>query len=228
MPSDRYSIWQEFYKKNGHQLFYFPAYQITANHLDYDLLISGLNQLTTSSWVIFTSRHAVPYLPSSWLQIIRDNSIPIACIGPSTFQACTEAGMNVYLTMPYGSTSESLLKHEYFTPQSIEKNEIIIASGLGGRDFLESELILRGAFVTKYALYKRKRTQDKLYYNKIMTWGINALTVTSLESWQHIRERAEPKAIHFLKKQKVFTLSQRISKALSDEGFRDIKIIEPI
>ena len=182
----------------------------------------------TASWVIFTSRHAVSYLPLSWLQIIRDNSIPIACIGPSTFKACNEAGINVHLAMPYGSTSESLINHDYFMPHSIKKNDIVIASGLGGRHFLESELILRGAYVTKYALYKRKQTQDKLCYKKIMSWGINALAVTSLESWQHVRERAEPKAIYFLKKQKVFTLSHRISKALSDEGFKDIQFIEPI
>lgn len=122
---------------------------------DIERLANDFQRLSTQDWLIFISPHAVEYFLfyAAQYKISIPSSMRIAAVGRGTAQALAAANIAPVLYPHESFSSEALLALPEF--QQVMGKNVAIVRGLGGREFLDSELIQRGAKVLPLILYQR-------------------------------------------------------------------------
>ena len=143
-------------------------------------------------FVIFTSANAVKF-GSALLGAKCDRDL--AAIGPATARALAEAGHEVNLRPAGGFDSESLLRHPAFS--HLTGRRVLLVKGLHGREFLQEELVRRGADVLAASVYRRVpidyTAAELAPVESAMSSGtIQVVTATSVEIAVRLLELATP------------------------------------
>ncbi len=124
-----------------------PVIKITGREAD--VLAAEVNAYPRPDIAIFVSRNAVQF----GINLISDQDVAIAAIGPSTMQAIQNRGRTVDIYSDSGYDSEHLLAHKALS--HVKNKRILILRGDHGRELLASELSGRGAIVRHQAVYER-------------------------------------------------------------------------
>jgi uroporphyrinogen-III synthase len=153
-----------------------------------ELLKEAIKNLSAFAIAIFTSvnavTHAAPLIKNVWPEFPK--KLKIVSIGEGTAKALVQEGLPHHY-LPQGRfNSENLLKLPFL--QKIAKKNIVIFTGLGGRDLLAHTLSLRGAKVHLAIAYRRViPTYTKTMVLKI--WrkkNIDIIVCTSNEALQNL------------------------------------------
>jgi uroporphyrinogen-III synthase len=186
-------------------------------------LVKTLDHIEEYEILIFTSQNAVdqvaPLLSPSQNQ-------KIFAMGPSTAAALARYQIPVFAIPVEKYDSEHLLALPIF--QQVTGKRLLIVTGEGGRDHLENELVLRGAKVTKLAVYRRQlpeyseKTLSELIFIKN---GI--IVTTSCAGLTNIITLLQPKErIRWLRQMPVLVISERMHEFAIDAGLeRDLLVM---
>ena len=152
---------------------------------------AALNEVfLTANKLIFVSRNAVKNLLEHHASQLKHFKGAIFAIGEGTASELYACGIKevFYPSPPY--TSESLVEMPEL--DTILDQQIVILSGLGGREFLAHTLIERGADVTTIATYERQKVKYTPQQLKKALENTHCTISTSLESLEYLIEIVEP------------------------------------
>lgn len=182
--------------------------------------------------VIFISTNAVQYglgwIDQYWPQLPVD--IHWYGIGKATSRALQAEAIAVS-TDPDTATgtamnSEQLLQHPQL--QQLQSQKVLIVRGVGGRDYLQQQLSLRGAHVDCVDCYRRLCADKPVgeVAQLIQQQQINTLCANSGESLQNLCQLAGEPALPELKKLTVVVPGQRVAAIAEKMGFNQIVVAE--
>ena len=167
--------------------------------------------------IVFTSanavRHGMPLLGGN-------HTIPLAAIGSATARALHEAGYSV-TTPVHGVDSESLLRHPALArPRDLR---VLIVKGVGGREWLQSQLAQRGAVVTIAEVYRRERAEHGAVELAVVTarcaaGEIQVVTATSGDIAGHLLDMATPTLRRQFERLRWLVPSARVAAVLRERG----------
>jgi uroporphyrinogen-III synthase len=175
---------------------------------------------------IFISRNAVSHgaelLPP-------DRRFRLTAVGPSTFRALDDAGLEPDV-IPPGFNSESLLESPEL--RDMTDRTVFIFRGQGGRELLARELRRRGARVEYVEVYRRRPRQPEENDRKRLLglWrggGIGIYTATSVEILDAIREGLGPAFAGLLAATPLVTSSRRVVQRSEESGHRAERVLAP-
>lgn len=169
---------------------------------------------TSYDLIIFISANAVNFAHDLLIAGSLGSSYQIAAIGHKTKNALISAGYSVDLIGDKPFNSEAFLAHP--SMQDIQKKQILIIKGKGGRNKLQRTLISRGAIVKNCEVYERKAASHAVkFINTICNdTQIDIIAITSFDSATHLFDFF--KNCQTFKHTPLLVGSQRIANALAD------------
>jgi uroporphyrinogen-III synthase len=170
--------------------------------------------------IVFSSANAVRF-GAALLQQRRD--LTLAAIGPATARALNQAGYRVAVQSAEGADSESLLAHPKLS--AVAGSRVLIVKGSGGREFLERELVRRGAQVAFADVYRREcsrpdRHEIESLERRFAARELHVLTATSLDIGTNLAAIATPALRHAFDGVPWVVPSARIAEGLRERGVR--------
>ena len=145
----------------------------------------------------------------------------IAAIGKATAAALAAAGLPVDVVPATGFDSEALLAHPDLGLSA--GSRVLLVRGSGGRELLHESFTRLGMQVETLEVYRRVRPQpdaallaaiDAAWYDP----GIDAVTITSVETWQNLCALLSERSLACLKQTTLVVPSRRIVEAASGAG----------
>lgn len=180
--------------------------------------LAGINALSKSQVIIFTSANAVHFTMPYWPRSAVKN-LQIAAIGPATAKALEDFNINVTYIAPPPYTSEALLTLPIF--KQVENKLVIIFKGENGRLFLSETLQQRHAKVIVAASYRRVAVKSLPEVVKKNWRKITIIIITSGESLTHLMHFFVDDPNNVLQKT-LLVPSQRILTLAKRLGFKKI------
>ncbi|MDQ2994829.1 MAG: uroporphyrinogen-III synthase, partial [Pseudomonadota bacterium] len=183
----------------------------------WDAILADLQQ---SDIVVFISGNAVREVMPYW-QTLRA-STRVAAIGKATAALLDANGVTADW-LPMGDfRSEGLLALPAFADLAGKK--VTLFAGEGGRDYLETQLIERGAIVKKIAVYRRFRpdTDPDILQLFLERDDRKIIIVTSATSLENLIEMAKP--VGEIKMLTLLVISERLRKIALTLGFTDVVV----
>ncbi|PVZ70333.1 uroporphyrinogen-III C-methyltransferase [Pelagibaculum spongiae] len=154
-PAGQNELWQQALEVSGARCFQLPLIEITSTLSNASSNSSKTHKSSSSDWLIFVSPNAVRHgLPS--LEPLASKT-QIAAVGKATARMLSAAGIANVVQPKSEQNSEGLLALDCFA--QIEKQNILIVRGDGGRDLLANALTERGAKVDYFECYQRSCPQ---------------------------------------------------------------------
>lgn len=191
----------------------FPTLEIAALD-DPSLLLEALETLQTYQIAIFVSPNAVDYVMAA----IVKKSLPIPdtlaffAVGPGTQKALARWGIEHSICPREQFNSEGLLAEPQL--QLVKDKKIIIFTGQGGRELLQTTLIQRGAKVSKVASYQRQCPEQSAT-SLLEKWRhkqINIIVSTSIESLQNFLRLIGEEGRELLRVTPLLVVSERMAE----------------
>ena len=111
-----------------------------------------LPTISPDTIVIFVSANAVRWgLPELKVALDQVDGCQVIAVGQKTRDTLVSAGIEAQI--PERADSEGLLQMPAL--EAVERNDVLIVKGEGGRDLLGKELTARGARVVEWSCYRR-------------------------------------------------------------------------
>ncbi len=198
----------------GGRAIRFPALAIEPLPLSATLRAQG-QQVMHADWLIFISANAVrAYLDAGFPT--SGGMLNIAAVGSATAGALAEAGVRPDLVPADRFNSEALLESPAMN--AVAGCRVVIARGVGGREFLAEELQQRGAEVTYLELYRRVRpVGDPRKLTDLWARGeIDLVTATSREVLQNFHEMLDEEGRRRLAATPLVVVSERMVQLAAD------------
>ena len=223
-----YSQLKELCKKNSFQIEKKLALKMVPSKYDITELDS---MIYSADGLIFQSKSAVNYCKNNHTTIKKRNELDnkekritnrleIYCIGKYSAEEIKRL-VNVnsnYNTKDF--SSEGLL--EAIKGNCKSGDTFIIIKGIGGRDYIEEELIKNNIFVKSYYVYERTIANFSIHYDDLVT-GNNYFLVSSLIALETIQNKLEKNTSKKIKVAVVPT--ERIAAQINNSIFDDYIII---
>lgn len=181
--------------------------------------------------VIFISTNAVKYglelIDQYWPQLPID--IQWYAIGKATAGALLQQQIVTAVQPSDAMNSEALLQHPNL--QQVAGNKIAIVRGIGGRDYLQTQLQQRGATVDYIECYQRLAPQGESAKNAtaklaahIKQQSINAVCINSVESIDNFIAMLDSNVNEHIKELALVVPSARVADHAKQQGFNHILI----
>ncbi|MGZ5077444.1 MAG: uroporphyrinogen-III synthase [Methylobacter sp.] len=203
----------------------FPTLDIAPRDTDEEIR-NTLTNLDSFEWVIFISANAVNFaLKANSGKIPGTKFVRFAAVGQSTAQAMKMAGLPVDLVPDNGYNSEALLAMPQL--QQVERQEILIVRGEGGREQLATTLRSRGAEVNYLEVYKRiiPHIDSSPIVELLAQRSLDVITVTSAEALQNLNVMLGENN-KLLSSVPLVVVSDRIRCIAADMGFNRITVTD--
>lgn len=177
--------------------------------------------------LIFVSANAVRFgmewISSYWPQF----PVGVNCyaVGPSS--ATRLRDWNLEARLPATSMdSEGLLALPEL--QQVEDQRVLIVKGEGGRDYLRSQLVQRGAHVDTLACYRRSPPQadPSGYGEELVSLNLTAIMVSSGEGLDNMMRLLDEPSRLMLYGVSVIAPGERVGARARDLGFRRVIVAE--
>lgn len=211
----------------GGYAIHFPAIAF-ASPQDINAYQLAVDKLGEQAWLIFVSPQAVkacvPDLRRRWPLLPPD--VKFAAVGSGTAAALHEAGYQVAITPEKEWNSEGLLALPVF--QSVQKINIAIIRGEGGRELIDKILMERGANVLPVIAYRRILPQVDVTacLEEINKRPLNAMVCTSGEAVQHVKQLVGESGWQLIKDVMMIVMSQRVKQLAQASGFQRIGVTQ--
>ena len=210
------------FSRLGWQVYHFPTIQIEK--------INGFasektsERLIASDWLIFISQPAVRYFFQDFSA--EDVShLKIATVGQATKNALVAKNIRVDACPESATNSEALLELPAFN--QVNKQNIIIVRGVGGRELLHQTLTNRGANISYLEVYERlPASPDKTLITKHWTNDIDIVVCTSNQLLENYLALAEPLLGSKIFNKPVLVISSRMQAFAKQAGFSKIWLAE--
>jgi uroporphyrinogen-III synthase len=168
--------------------------------------------------VVFVSVNAVEH---GARLVVKGPATRIAAIGRATAAALLGADLQADIVPDARFDSESLLTHPDLAGS--RPTRVVIVRGEGGRDLLRETFHAMGVAVETREVYRRERpTVEPARLSHIESlWadeGIDAVTITSVQTLQHLLEMLSERGRELLRKTPVLVASRRIMEAARAAG----------
>jgi uroporphyrinogen-III synthase len=173
--------------------------------------------------VIFISANAVEFAAQQM-----NNHFPSQCqyfcVGEATKLGLAEYGIASNSAPQLQQDSEGLLTLPQLQSNAVSQQVITIVRGEGGRETLADTLIMRGAKVSYWQVYKRQTPQldPELVCQQWRTFGIDTLVVTSGESLTNLVELVPKELFAWLQSCLIIVPSSRIQTLANRLGLHKI------
>jgi uroporphyrinogen-III synthase len=148
----------------------------------------------------------------------------VAAVGRGTAKALEELGLRGVITPPGDGDSEALAALAEL--QDLRGRSIVIFRGVGGREWLRSELEKRGARVEYAECYRRVRPDADAggLLARWQTGGVEAVSITSAEGLANLFAMLGPVGAGYLRATPVFVPHPRIELAARKLDVREIVV----
>ncbi|MGZ4992745.1 MAG: uroporphyrinogen-III synthase [Methylobacter sp.] len=203
----------------------FPTLDIAPRDTDEEIR-NTLTNLDSFEWVIFISANAVNFaLKANSGKIPGTKFVRFVAVGQSTAEAMKMAGLPVDLVPDNGYNSEALLAMPQL--QQVERQEILIVRGEGGREQLATTLRSRGAEVNYLEVYKRiiPHIDSSPIVELLAQRSLDVITVTSAEALQNLNVMLGENN-KLLSSVPLVVVSDRIRCIAADMGFNRITVTD--
>ena len=213
-------------EQHGGEAVIFPTLAIEPVNNE-DTIVSQLEKLSNYHWLIFISANAVNFAQrANKNKNFCFESVKIAAIGKATAKALENIGLTVDLMPDAGFNSEALLLMPEL--QSLDKQNILIVRGEGGRETLAKTLQQRGAKVNYLEVYKRclpKINDDTLVIKLLKQRKLNAITITSGDGLNNLMSLLAGRIIApLILETPLIVISTRIKKIAVKIGFKHVLV----
>lgn len=213
----------ELIKAGGDQAIHFPTIDIVppAN-------ISALKEagakLGEQDWLIFISPQAV-YQGVKWLPALPE-TVQFAAMGTGSALALEKAGYSSAIYSAKAMNAEGLLALAPF--QSIKHKKIAVIRGEGGREWLERELVLRGAEVLSVICYRRALPDREVAVERALLkqGAVDVIISTSLESVKNLKHMVGAAQEEKLLAIPLMVNSERVKMGAALLGFQTIFVAD--
>jgi len=150
----------------------------------------AIDQITSYSWLIFTSANGVNFFWQRWKERNKDRlppSLRICAIGPATAYQLMEKGIEVHIT-PKEFVAEAILRE--FEKSMLKGKRILLARAKEARDILPEGLRKMGAQVDVVETYRTVKPKggSKSLKELLMKGKVDAITFTSSSTVNHFAE----------------------------------------
>lgn len=209
----------------GGMVIELPALEIQAIDSNW---VNLLPELTDVDHAIFISANAVHYCFTQLKarHINWPTSIHITAIGQGSAAALQRFSIKVD-AIPEFPDSEHLLSLEPL--QHIEKQNVLLFKGNGGRLLVEEQLVQKGANLVILPIYQRIMPKiSPLFIQSI--WRddfVDIILLTSEQSLHNLFKLFGKEAHNWLKNKKWLVISERLAHTASALGIYNIKICHP-
>ena len=139
-------------ESRGHTAELFPLLEIQPLSYSDEQQKSWISALADADKIIAVSANAATLVLPLLAAVQPPLSKPLFAIGPGTARVLEQQGYRV-TTAEGEYNSESLLALPAFS--AIERQNLVMLCGVGGRDYLQQNLLERGAEVERLELYRR-------------------------------------------------------------------------
>jgi uroporphyrinogen-III synthase len=188
---------------------------------------NALIDLSKYQYLIFTSANAVNFaMATNGGKIAQLKSAAFVAIGHATATALQNFGLTVAIAPESGYDSEALLAVPQL--QEVDKRNILVVRGQGGREEIAKVLADRGAQVDCWEGYRRVRPQvDCSALIGLLARGkVDVVTVTSAESLQNLLAMLGENDNKALTAIPLVVISNRIKRFAAELGFSQIQVSE--
>lgn len=175
--------------------------------------------LASTDVVVFVSANAVREVMPHWPAHLPP-TLKIAAIGRATAAALSEQGVQADAMPMSDYRSEGLLALSAFA--NLHGKKVIIFAGAGGRDYLESVLTERGAYVQKITVYRRYQpaTDPDILLLFLERADPKIIISTSVESLENLLAMAKP--VGDIKNMHLLVISERMKAFALQAGFTQV------
>jgi uroporphyrinogen-III synthase len=215
-PYDKNIVLLKELEDTNISLLNYPLTQIKSlnDYSKFDLILKNLKNY---QHIIFISTNAVNFFIEriTKLSLKLPGNLIFSSIGPATQKALQDK-FNIYVHCPESNyDSEHLIQNKIFN--NIEKQNILIIRGVGGREALKTILKKKGAKVAYGECYIRNYLKINLNQlkNDIKIFDQIYLLITSYESAKHFLNQNKKQNWDWLQSLKIIVNHQRIKKELS-------------
>jgi uroporphyrinogen-III synthase len=169
---------------------------------------------------IFTSANAVKF----GVALLEGRpTFPLAAIGSATARALAAVGRRAAIMPVDGADSEGLLLHAALAHPV--DHHVLIVKGAQGRDFLQTQLALRGANVIVAEVYKRERVEHGAVELAALAARfagdeIDVVTATSADIAHHLLNLATPVLRRALERVQWLVPSERVAQEIRTRGIK--------
>lgn len=200
----------------------FPTLEIQPIE-DLTPLATVATQLDQWNYIIFTSVNAVEYSLKILSDAICPPSLKIIAVGNGTANALKHYGWMPELVPAYHS-SEGILASELL--QQVTDQRILLIGGQGGRSYLQTQLIQRGAQVKKIVVYQRQCPQVAIepLIHLWQTVGIDCIMITSGEGFKNLIELLGQRYAHFWQNTLMCVISERVAELSKSHGLHKLAV----
>lgn len=174
----------------------------------------ALQQARDARVWIFTSANAVRYARGL------DAGVwpPCVAVGPATAAALAQAGIETVLTPPTAHDSDGVLSLAEL--QDVRDSTVVLVTGEGGRDAIESGLAARGARVERIEVYRRVALPHDADAIAQAVSAVDAAVVTNGEALRQLVARVSGTARDALLQLQLVVPSRRVVELASELGFK--------
>ncbi|HLP97984.1 MAG TPA: uroporphyrinogen-III synthase [Sideroxyarcus sp.] len=192
---------------------------------DQAALCEQLFRLNQADLAIFISPNAVRYGMAAMRAagVRLPSSLSIATVGQGSAKTLHEAGVERVIAPRERFDSEGLLALAAL--QHVAGKRVMIFRGNGGRELLGDTLKARGAMVEYVSCYQRNK--PAFDGASLLQAAPDAITVTSSEALEHLREMLGPAAAGVLAATPLFAQHPRIAEAARQQGWRQVIVTGP-
>ncbi len=195
---------------------------ITMPALETRALESAPVPLPAFDLLVFVSRNAVKYA----MELIPDlqqqgQGTGVFAMGMASRDELLACGFESVRHAPGAGGSEALLAMPDLQPENVKDRKVLVLSGKGGLDLLDTELHRRGAKVQKLELYQRQMPKlDPVAISQI--WQVekpDAVVIYSGEGLQNLVELTPHDDREVFLQTPMVVISERLRKVAEESGF---------
>ena len=174
---------------------------------------SDIEQVQQADKIIFISQHAV-FHSTSFIDDVAEK--PVFAVGQRTAQALKQQGILSFVADSASQDSEGLLVLPEL--KSVDKQNIVIVRGRGGREKLAKELSARSANVRYCEVYQRvfPKLDEQFVCQRWQQQGIDTILITSGEMLANLLRLVPDEQLEWLKQCRLIVPSNRVVKMAQD------------
>jgi uroporphyrinogen-III synthase len=200
----------------------FPSIEILPPENPGELVrvVAGLDRFQLAIFISPTAAlkgHQLVRASGAWPQGLR-----VAAVGAGTAEALEQLGFNAVIAPAGQGDSEALAALPEL--QDVRGLSVVIFRGQGGREWLRTALVARGAGVEYVECYRRARPTADV--GSLLTrWrrgGIGAASITSAEGLTNFFDMLGSDGREYLRAAPVFVPHPRIATAAGELGIRNV------
>ena len=205
-------------ESQGHTADLFPLLEIQPLAYSDEQQKSLLSLLADAEKIIAVSANAAQLVLPLLATMETPLGKPLFGIGPGTARVLEQQGYSVKIPEDEYN-SESLLALPEFS--DIERQKVVMLCGMGGRDYLQQNLVERGAEVERLELYRRIPLPNNQIDQSLLAEP-EVLTAMSGDTVEALNSVLKQSGLEAWKSKPLIVPGRRVADIASDCGFSQV------